>query len=557
MKLNQYLLLATSCSCLLLTMVGLARAADPAGQAAATLPGIYDVRRFGAVGDGVTLGTEAIQRAIDAVSRAGGGRLVFPSPGTYLTGSIVLKDNVILEIPVGATLLGSRQYGDYREDTGVCAYPEGVDRCLIYAKGARNIGLTGRGTISGNGKPAALLQKDNQIDKHNQRPMLVRFEDCTGIHVDQLTLVEAFSWCFHFARCKDLRVQGLSIFNRRQDGIDLESCQDATVSDCNIKAGDDAIVLLANKNMATRNVTITNCILQSRWAGVRFGPLSYGDIDNVAISNCVVHDCGGGGIKIAMLEGGTIKNGTFSNITMDRVVCPILIMLIDWQEIDSGSPHIMPVGKISHLIFSHIVGTAAGGPAESPDTGGTLFLQGHPRQDLEDIALSDIDLTLAGGGTRQQAARRNMTDADRMPHSGNWPENQGWGVPPAAALYARHVKGLSLDRVRFSMARPDLRSTVFLRQSSDINIAGLTTGNSAGHAAARLTLLDCRDALISGCQDHHGGESFLAVEGPQTRGISLLGNSLVGFEHEVQRQAESPESAVQSKIPVLRRSYGE
>ena len=290
--------------------------------------------------------------------------------------------------------------------------------------------------------------------------MLVRFEDCEKVHVDQLTLTEAACWCFDFIRCRDLRAQRLSIFNRMQDGIDLESCEDVAISDCNFKCGDDGIVLLANRKVPTRNVTIANCIIQSRWAGIRFGPLSHGDIKNVAVSNCVLHDCNGGGIKIGMYEGGEIRNCTFANIVMERVTCPISIFLGVWAEIGSpqNPPPLMPVGKIGHLRFSHIVGNGVSLDAGRPDAGSVLFFQGWPGKELEDISLSDIQLTVAGEGTAAQAARRDMVDTDQIDYrqGGYWHENKStWGIPPAAcALCATRQRADAEQRaVRHGKAR--------------------------------------------------------------------------------------------------------
>lgn len=384
--------------------------AKPAAALASRIvPGVYDVRGFGAIGDGTTLNTQALQQAIDAVSREGGGRLIFPAPGTYVTGTIFVKDNVTLEISAGATLLGSQQSSDYRKDAGYCPYiTENSQHALIYARSVRNIGLTGRGTISGNGEPNVLLNVPP--GEVADRPMLVRFEDCTGIRVDQLTLTECFSWCFHFARCKDIRADGLSIFNRRQDGIDLESCEDVAISSCNIKSGDDAIAILANRNIPCRNVTIVNCIMLSKWAGIRLGPLSYGNINNITVNNCVIRDCNGGGIKIAMLEGGEIRNGLFSNLAMENVACPIVVMLVgNYPQTDNPEHPRMPLGKISHLSFSHITGTAAGGLAKEPDAQSVIFLHGHPQRALEAISLSDIDLL--DGWRRDRAASGGSRDA--------------------------------------------------------------------------------------------------------------------------------------------------
>ena len=510
-------------------------------------PEFYDVRGFGAKGDGIALNTTAIQRAIDVITSKGGGRLVFPAPGKYLTGTIFLKDNVILDIPAGATLLGSQQSADYSKDVGHCPYiTENSQRALIYARNARNIGLTGRGTISGNGTPDVLL--DTPAGEIADRPMLARFEDCSGIRVDQLTMTECFSWNLHFARCQDVHIDGLSIFNRRQDGIDLESCEEVTISNCNIKSGDDAIAILANRKLPCRNVTIGNCILLSKWAGIRLGPLSHGDINNITVINCVIRDCHGGGIKIAMLEGGEIRNCNFSNLTMEDVVAPIVVMLVgNYPQTDNPEHPRMPLGKISHLSFSHITGTAAGEFEKEPDAQSVIFLHGHPQQNLEAISLNEIDLVMAGGGIAQQGVDRAMLDADsaQITNPGVWPEHRAWGVSPAGAIYARHVKGLSLDHVRFTMAKPDLRSSIFLRQVSDLTVAGLSVSNPVSNAPPRLTLVNCQGALISGCQTRRGGTAFMALEGAQTQEIKLTGNNLSGLVPAIQNSPDVPQGEIE------------
>ena len=193
--------------------------------------------------------------------------------------------------------------------------------------------------------------------------------------------------------------------------------------------------------------------------------------------------------------------------------------------------------------------TKAGGLVKEPDAQSVIFLHGHPQQALEVIALSDIDLVMAGGAP-QHAADREALDADApaiVATGGPWPEHRAWGVSPAGAMYARHMNGLSLDRVRFAMAKPDLRPTVFLRDSSDINIAGLSTSNGAPRVPVRVSLVDCQEALITGCQDHRGGGAFLAIEGTKTHSISLQGNSLNGFARDIQRHPETPINAAIAK----------
>jgi hypothetical protein len=344
-----------------------------------------------------------------------------------------------------------------------------------------------------------------------------------------------------------VRVDGLSIRNHRQDGIDVESCEDVTIANCNIKAGDDAIVILANRGIQCRNVTITNCVLVSKWGGIRLGPLSEGDINNITVSNCVIRDCQGGGIKIGMFEGGEIRDCTFSNITMDKVVAPIVVMLVgNYEQTDHPQHPRMPLGKISRLSFSHITGTAAGELVKEPDAQSVIFLHGHPRQALEEISLSHINLKMTGGGTSEQAADRSMVDADSslITDVGVWPEHRAWGVSPAGALHARHVNGLTLDHVRFTMAQADARGALFLRDSRDVNISALGVHNPAPELPPRVTFADCQEVLASGCLDHRGGKAYAVVEGGRTRGIHLINNSLRGFPNIIQRAPEIPEREV-------------
>ena len=501
-------------------------------------PGVYDVRAFGAKGDGSTLNTAAIQQAIDRANQDGGGRVVLPAPGIYLTGTIFLKDNVTLDIPSGATLLGSRQQADYSKNINRFPYiTEDMDRVLIYAQKASNVGLTGRGTISGNNRNGGMNPLLHPpAGEKPQRAMLVCFDECNRVRVDQLTATESFGWGYHFVRCKDVRVDGLCIPNHRQDGIDVESCEDVTISNCNIKAGDDAIVILANRGIPCRNVTITNCVLVSKWGGIRVGPLSHGDMNNITVSNCVIRDCQGGGIKIGMFEGGEIRDCTFSNITMDKVVAPIVVMLVgNYEQTDNPQHPRMPLGKISRsFLLPHHRHRGGRYSSRNPTPRVSIFLHGHPKQNLESISLSHIDLKMVGGGTTAHAADRSMVDADSnlITDTGVWPEHRPWGISPASSLHARHVSGLTLDQVRFSMAKPDARCAVFLHDSNDIHLSALSVRNPA--SPPRLTLADCQEVLATGCLDHRGGKVFATVEGTRTSGIDIIANSIRGFETIIQ-----------------------
>lgn len=201
------------------------------------------VLEFGATGDGVTLDTGAIQAAIEACTLMGGGTVYLP-PGTYLTGTITLKDNVTLHVGPSARLLGSTSLADYpslgRVD-GTLDYLEYLGYCLINACGAHHIALTGEGCVDGQGAAFPYgLENYNAEDLASAanpqsfvRPALLRFTDCHDVTISHLTLQHAASWCCNLEKCKELRIRGVHLFNRanqNNDGVDLTQCEDVMIS---------------------------------------------------------------------------------------------------------------------------------------------------------------------------------------------------------------------------------------------------------------------------------------------------------------------------------------
>ena len=512
---------------------------------------LYDVRAFRALGDGHTLDTAAIQAAIDACHLAGGGTVHLPAGGRYLVGTIYLRSHVHLHLEANALLLGSTDIADYASDTGRCPYyPEPMDKCLIYAKGARNIALTGQGTIDGQFRGELFRQLPGTVGRDAiQRPMLLRIEDCENVQMSGLTLTGSAAWCTHWARSRDIRLHGLSIFNDQQDGFNIESCEDVTISDCNLRCGDDGIALTTNPvGRALRNLTVTNCLISSRWAAIRLGPLSKGDFANITVSNCVFRHCYGGGIKMSMWEGAEIRDCLFANIVMDDVTAPIALHLSDWEEIGTldAEPRVMPVGRMRNLRFQGIRAIARTGPDRPwypeerlralqasglpldarADWAPLLFLHGHPSQDIENVTLSDVHITVPGGGSAEEAARRDMPDMDRTGTQGVWKEHSAvWGVMPACGLVARHVRGLTLDQVEIDLASPDARAPVFCIECSDLELSGLRT-RGTDLSQAIVACRDCEDAFVHGCRPLDEAKTFLRAEGARSRGIALVGNDL-------------------------------
>lgn len=249
---------------------------------------------FGAVADGKTLCTEAIQQAIDACSQSGGGEVIIPV-GTFLSGTLYLKNDVLLHLQQGAILLGSTNIRDYS--------PRG----LIRAVKKKNIGIVGHGVIDGQGWAFWEEKKSNlrivgmsparNFSHKKQHPdMLIQFEDCRGVTVKDVTLKNSEAWTLHLLACEDVLVDGVTIRNPQHgpntDGIDINGSRRVRISNCDIYTGDDAICL-KNKDpkyweRSCEDIVITGCILTTSCNAFKIGTETIGDFKNIVFSNSVI-----------------------------------------------------------------------------------------------------------------------------------------------------------------------------------------------------------------------------------------------------------------------------
>jgi polygalacturonase len=439
---------------------------------AQSMPRNYDITQFGAISDGITLNTEAIQKAVDQCHTDGGGNVLIPK-GDFVTGSICLKDNVTILLAADAVLLGSIKRTDYDRNRWYA---------LILANGARNIGIGGKGIIDGRGKALAadtdamykkgLIQggyKDNRTHE-SERPQLIDFEHCTNIKISGVTLKNAACWVQRYGRCDslvidDIKVRSTAFWNN--DGIDLVDCTNTLVQNCDIDVGDDGICLKSDrKDLSCNHILIRHCKVRSSASAVKFGTNSYGGFRNIKVDDIEVYNTFRSAIALEIVDGGVMEDVEVSNIRAENTGNAFFIRL-------GHRTQRFPPGQVRR-IYLHDIKVAV--PAGKPDIGyehegppvkephnlmpaSIVGIPGHP---IVDVRLENIRISYAGGGDRN-IAFVPIDSLSKVPErERDYPEFSMFGELPAWGLYCRHVDGLQMDRVRLRKKVADYRGMVVL-----------------------------------------------------------------------------------------------
>ncbi|UZO82299.1 glycosyl hydrolase family 28 protein [Aquimarina sp. ERC-38] len=415
----------------------------------------YNVLDFGAKGDGITLDTEAVQKAIDACTSQGGGKVVIPSGKTVLVGTIYLKDFVTLHIENGAVLLGSPNYQDYTTDTHKNTYKNEphMDRCLIFARNAKSFSIEGYGTIDGNGFPR------NFAKAKGGRPMLMRFLNSEDIRLKDITLINPASWTSAWLYCHEIVVDGIKIISRvnhNGDGLDFDGCTNVRVSNSSFDTSDDSICLQTSKpDKPCKDIVITNCVFTSKWAGMRIGLASRGDFESVTVSNCTFHDIQDSGFKIQMNEGGEMKNMLFSNIVMKNVPRPIFMTFCQQRAGVDAPQEVLPMKAMHGFIFNNMIADN-----RELDKNAAIFITGMPNHYISNIQLNNIQFTVSGGGTKEDANKTDLKEYTLETLGNWWPEFKKVGTLPASGIYARHVDGLVITNFSLQTITKDDRPPI-------------------------------------------------------------------------------------------------
>ncbi len=506
---------------------GLAAAVGPSAYAAEppSRVGRVSVRDYGATGDGIRLDTRALQAAIDACAGSGGGTVYFP-PGRYLSGTLLLNSHVTLHWESGATLLGSTKLEDYPPQVpAVRSYTDNyTERSLIYAENLEHIAFEGHGTIDGQG--AAFK------GQYKVRPYLLRVIACREVSMRGLTLRNSPMWVQHYLACEGVCIDGIrveSTCNANNDGIDIDGCERVRIANCDIRSGDDALVLKSTQERPCRNVVVTNCVLSSLCNAFKLGTESNGGFENIVMSNCAIYDTQISGLALELVDGGTLEQVSISNVTMHNTRSAIFIRLGDRARPFKGGMEPIGTGRLRHVRISGV--QAFGADAIGCSITG---LPGHP---VEDVALENISVSFAGGGRLKDLA--SVPEKEKA-----YPEYGMFGALPAYGFYCRHARGLRLSRVQVSTVQPDPRPALVCEDVSGLELFGWRAGTNETPA---VVFQEVQDALVHGCEAATGTGVWLRVGGKNSAAIKLVANELSAARQAVERGQDVPAQAVMVK----------
>ncbi|HJP91796.1 MAG TPA: glycoside hydrolase family 28 protein [Pyrinomonadaceae bacterium] len=499
------LILTLGCGAFIHDPTAYSSATTPIAQKSAPFAGAFDVKKFGAKGDGKALDSPAINKAIEAAAAAGGGTVLFTA-GTYRSFSIRLKSNVGLYLDHGVTILAA----DPKDGDGKYDLPEPNTwdqyqdfghshwhNSLIWGENLENISILGPGRISGkglvrSGSQSRTKEQNDALEKQGPDPKAgpfgypnardavepgwgnksISLKLCRNVIIRDVSILHGGHFAILATGVDNLTIDNVKIDTNR-DGIDVDACKNVRISNCTVNSPfDDGICPKSSFALGyarvTENVTITNCQVSGYDEGtlldgtykrefrnangtfsptgrIKFGTESNGGFKNITVSNCVFDYSRG--LALEAVDGALLEDVTISNITMrDIANSPIFLRL---GSRNRGPKETTKVGAMRRVIISDVV-------VYNADTKYASIISGIPGYMIEDVRLSNIRVYTKGGGTKEQAAleppeRENV-----------YPEPTMFGDLPAYGFFIRHVKGLQMRDVEVSYLSPDVRAAFVL-----------------------------------------------------------------------------------------------
>lgn len=488
--------------------------ATPSFESAVKASNFFNVGDFGATGTKEENATVAVRSAINACFEAGGGTVYVP-PGEYTVGTLQLKDNVNLNLEAGSTLFLSQDAADFMQGS----------RTMIFAQDARNIAVTGRGTLDGLAKYEFVemrgidpeiateieIARKAGVDmrryyRTGMQTYMFILNNCTNIHMSDISVINSPLWNIRLNDCNRVFISGVYIFSDLEkgvnaDGIDICCTSNVTISDSVIVTGDDAIVLKTpirkgqEKVNPVENIVVTNCILTSSSTALMIGTETFADIRHVIFSNCTIRNSNKG-FGINVQDGATVSDIVFRNLTVETnrrhwnwwgsaELCKFKLS----KRSDTSN-----LGKIRDIVIDTIISHPRG----------TSIIKGHPEQPLENLRINNVQIFM----TREDAIDKRSSHA----------------------IVVEEVKGLFVKdmTIKWDEEEPEKnwQSALVLKNVTDFEIRsfsgrqGLKNGDSPA-----ILLENISEGLIAESKAEEGCKTFIQVSKSESKNVVLRNNN--------------------------------
>ena len=449
---------------------------------------VFNIKDFGAIADGKTVNTNAIQKAIDKCSEKG-GQVLIPF-GTFISGTIYMKSKVSIHIEAGGILKGSSSFIDYPDNdiiykntfTHHSAEKPKASKAFVFAENVTDISFTGAGIIDGSGDSKEFQLGNDSNEKSKLRPCMLLIIDSKNIKLADLTLQNSAYWVQNYLGCENLELKRLKIYsqsNYNQDGIDVDA-KNVLIEDCIIDVDDDGICFKSHdRHRIVENVIVRNCVISTNCNAIKFGTASLGGLKNVSIKNCIIKKASAdhirnwqknlkfieqpitviSGIALESVDGGIIENIRISNIKMTDVQTPIFIVLGNREKKQIGDNSVQ-IGKVKNIRIRNIKATSHSKMSSS--------ITAYPGEYVRDVKLKNVCVSNMGRGT---IADGNLTLPENIR---GYPENRMYGlVHPSSGLFVRHVSGLSVRGFKLENRVEDFRPVVILNDVENAKFSKL------------------------------------------------------------------------------------
>ena len=451
---------------------------------------VFNIIDFGAVPNGVTLATKAIQWAVDSASRLGGGTVLIP-PGQFLSGSFYLKSNVTLHLAKNGILKGSTSRMDYEKI---------VWHALVLAKGQENIAITGQGTIDGQGAALAAdvvrLVKDsiiidiywgNNRPHERERPQLIEFNTCKNVLIKGVTLRNSACWVQSIDRCDGVRIDSIRVNSMaywNNDGIDIIDSRNVHISNCDINTADDGICLKSSfpPNFC-ENILIENCRVRSSASALKFGTATRSGFKNVTVRNLEVYDTYRSAVAIEIVDGGFLENIDIGHINARNTGNAVFVRLGHRNtKTEPGTLRNVRIHDITVEVPEHRPDEGYDFPGPEVTEPHNLIpssITGIPGHPVQDVTLENINIIFGGGGKKSNA-EVPLTALDKVPERpANYPEFSMFDELPAWGFYVRHAEGITFKNITLTLKEYDFRPVFVFDDVKNLTLYNITAPEPA------------------------------------------------------------------------------